>query len=96
VCCLFVADFGGLGLVARFLTRWLDQDWPCTSSKSALSSIVIVADDLSTPGTGKGKARKALLLAVQRGTDKNVLEHVTAIDIFTLLPNEAWNETRYR
>lgn len=96
VFCLFVADFGGLGPVARFLARWLDEEGPPTSPESALPHVVVVADEPLMTAAGRAEARDALLLAIREETSKEVLEHVAAVDVFALPPNQLSNETRYR
>lgn len=96
VFCLFLTDFGGLRPVARFLARWIDQEQPSTDPESTLPHVVVVADETLTRGAGKEEARNALLLAIREETSKDVLEHVAAIDLFTLLPEQVSNETRYR
>lgn len=97
VFCLFVADFGGLGAVARFLARWLDQDRPPASPRSVLPSVVVVADEPLTTANGREEARRAVLLAIREETSKDLLEHVAAIDVLGLLPrNQVSAATRYR
>ncbi|KAF1357985.1 FabD/lysophospholipase-like protein [Lizonia empirigonia] len=97
VFCLFVADFGSLKAVARFLARWLDHDRPPASPKSALPSVVVVADEPLTTAEGTDEARRAVLLAIGEETSKDLLEHVAAINILGLLPrNLVSTTTRYR
>ncbi|SCN98200.1 uncharacterized protein FFNC_10015 [Fusarium fujikuroi] len=97
VFCFFCEDLGGLKRVSRHLAAWLEHDCPSTLPEGTRPRVVVVTEKRSGGAEGEREARKDLLTLIGKSTARNILEHISSIEVIELFPDGSLStEARYR
>ena len=97
VYCFFSDDLGGFKRVARHLAAWLEHDCPSTMSPSTRPIVVVVTEKIPVGTKSESEARDTLLDLMRKGTERNVLDYISVIEVMALLPGGSISiEARYR
>ncbi|RSL43697.1 hypothetical protein CEP54_014972 [Fusarium duplospermum] len=97
VYCFFCDDLGGFKRVARHLAAWLEHNSPSTMPPSMRPRVVVVTERIPVGAESEREALATLLALMRMGTDRNVLDYISAIEVIALLPDGSISiEGRYR
>ncbi|EXK83413.1 hypothetical protein FOQG_12275 [Fusarium oxysporum f. sp. raphani 54005] len=97
VFCFFCEDLGGFKRVSRHLAAWLEHDCPSTLPEGTRPRVVVVTEKSSVGAESEREARTDLLTLIGKLTARNILEHISSIEVIALFPDGSLSiEARYR